>query len=264
MNCKPLLRYILKTALLLYICATTQVALCESASWKSGGPDGALIRALVIPKSNTNIIYAATIHGGVFKSTNGAETWQSVNDGLPGRIPNALASNPTGKVLYAGFLNFGIFKSVNGGQRWSSANQGLSDLDVWTIVVDANNPKTLYAGTQGNQGGHVFISEDAGANWTDRSNGLTGAVVHAIAIDPFQPSKLYAGTSAEISITLDAGLHWNPVLSNVLLSANDFAFDPFVPGVIYAATGKFIGQSMADNNGIRFSFHRISVVAFRG
>jgi hypothetical protein len=83
------------------------------------------------------------VHGGVFKSTNGADTWQSINNGLSHRIPVTLASNSTGKVLYAGFQNFGVFKSINGGQKWSPSNQGLSDLTVLTIAIDANNPKTV-------------------------------------------------------------------------------------------------------------------------
>src|SRR5262249_37790285 len=73
------------------------------------------------------------------------------------------------------------------------------------LVIDPQNPSTLYAGTSGesfdsctipcsgfNDG--VFRSTDAGATWTAINSGLTMPHVASLAIDPQNPSTLYAGT----------------------------------------------------------------------
>src|SRR5438309_6849213 len=52
-------------------------------SWTSIGPDGGWIFALAIDPVTPATLYAGTYRGGVFKSTNGGESWSAVNTGLP-------------------------------------------------------------------------------------------------------------------------------------------------------------------------------------
>lgn len=40
-------------------------------------------------------------------------------------------------------------------------NQGLTDLEVWAVAVDPENPEDVYAGTRPG----VFKSKDGAANW---------------------------------------------------------------------------------------------------
>ena len=58
------------------------------------GPEGGNIKALAINPVNTNTLYAGTGGGGVFKSTNGGDTWSAVNTGLTSFFVQALAINP--------------------------------------------------------------------------------------------------------------------------------------------------------------------------
>src|SRR6266513_354651 len=52
-------------------------------SWTSIGPDGGWIFALAIDPVTPTTLYASTYRSGVFKSTNGGESWSAVNTGLP-------------------------------------------------------------------------------------------------------------------------------------------------------------------------------------
>jgi photosystem II stability/assembly factor-like uncharacterized protein len=80
------------------------------------GPEGGNIKALAINPSTPSTLYAGTLGGGVFKSTNGGDTWGDVNTGLTSFLVQSLAINPnTPSTLYTGTLGGGIFKSTNGG-----------------------------------------------------------------------------------------------------------------------------------------------------
>ena len=103
---------------------------------------------------------------GVFKSTNGGESWTAINTGLTGLDVNALAIDPSAPAtLYAGAGSTGVFKSTDGGESWTG-DQHRPDrrLNVCPrLVIDPSAPATLYALTNGG----VFKSVDAGASWTD-------------------------------------------------------------------------------------------------
>jgi hypothetical protein len=112
--------------------------------------------------------------------------------------------------------------------------------DVWTnvgpegggvrfLMVDPQNPRTVYAGT----GTGVFKSQDGGANWSNA--GLTGYSVTSLAINPQNPSILYAYASAAsypilwfsargVFKSTDGGANWRAVNSR----------PPFNPGLFTA------------------------------
>ena len=192
------------------------------ANWKSIGdfPNNlqAGVWALAIDPSAPSTLYAGVDDtpiysddgsilpgaGGVFKSTDGGATWNSI--GLSGAAVTLLVIDPTQpNVLYActagdygasyGFR--GLFKSTDFGTTWSSINSGLDSLlangtNVSTIVIDPGNPNVLYAASRG---GGVFKSSDGGSTWAAFSDGLTNLDVRALAVAADSAHTLYAGTS---------------------------------------------------------------------
>ena len=85
-------------------------------TWTTHGPEGGLIYALAIDPVAPATLYAGTDSGGVFKSTNGGESWTAVNAGLTNTTVLALAIDPSAPAtLYAGTFGGGVFKSSNGG-----------------------------------------------------------------------------------------------------------------------------------------------------
>ena len=57
---------------------------------QGGGPLGGNVRSVVIDPSNPAVVYAGTSFGGVFKSTNGGNTWASATATNFSRFVNGL------------------------------------------------------------------------------------------------------------------------------------------------------------------------------
>jgi hypothetical protein len=120
------------------------------------------------PITPTTLYIGTANNGGVFKSTDGGETWSAINIGFNvGRGTDttlqilSMAIDPTRPdTLYVGTWS-GVFKSTDGGRTWKSVNTGLSATEVYALTVDPFTPTTLYAGTRGNG---VFRSTDGGEN----------------------------------------------------------------------------------------------------
>src|SRR5438046_3139151 len=95
--------------------------------WRSLGPAGGSVSALVIDPQHTGSIYAATGDNGVFKTTDGAASWSGASAGLPfGHTVITLAMDPQDpNTLYAVIDSQGIFKTSDGGLTWKPAREGL-------------------------------------------------------------------------------------------------------------------------------------------
>ena len=132
--------------------------------------------------------------GGVFKSTDGGESWRAVTDlaASPHALIGPLAIDPqTPATLYVGTRADGVFKSTDGGESWSAVSAGLANLPVTALAIDPQTPTILYAGTE--RGG-VFKSTDGGESWSAFNTGLTNLLVNSVVVDPQRPTTLYAGT----------------------------------------------------------------------
>jgi photosystem II stability/assembly factor-like uncharacterized protein len=62
--------------------------------WISIGPEGGSVLILAINPQTPETLYAGTVDGGVFKSTNGGTDWTSINTGLTSTRVYDLAINP--------------------------------------------------------------------------------------------------------------------------------------------------------------------------
>ncbi|MCX5977870.1 MAG: hypothetical protein NTV33_13900 [Coprothermobacterota bacterium] len=142
-------------------------------------------------------LYAGTLYGGIFKSTNGGRNWSEVNNGLTGTLIADIAIDPSNsQILYAA-TDAGVFKSTNGGGNWSSVNNGITSFPINSIAIDSSNNQILYAGTKY---GGVFRSINGGNNWETMNQGLDGYALQIgkLAIDPSSPRILYAGAEGGI------------------------------------------------------------------
>ena len=119
--------------------------------------------ALAIDPQTPTTLYAGGT-GGVFKSTDGGESWSAVSSGLTDLRVSSLAIDPkTPTTLYAGTSGSGVFRSADGGISWSAFNAGLTDLNISSVVLDPRRPTTVYAAAAGGffdgrvTGGGVFV-----------------------------------------------------------------------------------------------------------
>lgn len=211
-----------------------------------------IIRILVHP-TDPNTVYVAAmghLHGpnperGVFRTTDGGETWEKVlyiNDRVgvidlamvPGQ-PEVLYAATYEKERYAwhyevGGPGSGIHKTTDGGDSWTRLEGGLPEgyigrigLDVFRgdgnilyAVVENANPRAGDApGSMRVRGGwgEVYRSGDAGATWRmthDVDVNVGGKAPYSfniLRVDPEDDQRLYV-TSDALLISSDGGRNW--------------------------------------------------------
>jgi photosystem II stability/assembly factor-like uncharacterized protein len=154
-----------------------------------GGSDG--IAKIRIHPTNPQIVFVASFgkysvpsaERGVFKSTDGGQTWRKVlsRDDKTGAVDIAIdRANPN--VIYAalweayrkeyqmssGGPGSGLFKSTDGGETWTeiTRNPGLPRGVMGRIGVSVSGARgsRVYALVENDSGG-LYRSEDAGATW---------------------------------------------------------------------------------------------------
>ncbi len=101
-------------------------------------------------------------------------------------------------VFYSAMNNAGVYKTIDGGASWHPAHFGLSNTQVESLLIDSQNPRTLYAGTIGG----VFKTEDGAENWHRIGEGTS------LLMDIKDNSHLYARDENGIYETRDQGNTW--------------------------------------------------------
>jgi len=144
------------------------------SNWTHMGPlnIGGRTRSLLIQgdsASSTHTLYAGGVTGGVFKSTDGGESWKALNDLMPNINVSTLAQDPkNNNIIYAGtgemptwHKGAGIFKTEDAGVNWSQLTSTKDFSYVQKIVVSENNSDVIYASTRYD----LKKSSDKGTTW---------------------------------------------------------------------------------------------------
>ena len=182
-------------------------------------------------------------HPGITRSTDGAATFESRNDGLPDTDIHAFGAAADGRLFAAG-PNVGVITSTDGATSWeqltASAGQGF----FGRIIIDSTDPGHLIAAdaavgpAESRDGGRtwqpltdfpaVWVSAtddlativasrpgaairttDSGATWEPLSLPSGASLVE---IDPSQPPRLYTGIHDGERVTVmvsdDDGATW--------------------------------------------------------
>ena len=151
--------------------------------------------------------YFGSTGGGVWKTTDGGQTWFNVSDGFFGGSIGAVAvSGWDPNVIYAGggektvrgnvSHGYGMWKSLDGGKSWQPI--GLTDSrHIPRIRIHPRNPELVYAAVLGhlfgpNEERGVYRSRDGGKNWERVLfvNNNAGAI--DLVMDPGNPRVLFA------------------------------------------------------------------------
>ena len=128
---------------------------------------------------DSNIVYAATAGGGVWRIDRSTNTSVSLSDGWIDTKTSCIAVSASGaqRTLYVGtgdfdggrsIYGFGIMKSSDGGMTWINLlNQELSGYSVKHILIHPDNPQVVLvtAGNSLDALGAIWRSSDAGATW---------------------------------------------------------------------------------------------------
>lgn len=143
------------------------------AEWRSIGPTlinrklGAVGRlgAIAINAENPDVIYAAARATGVWKTTNGGDTWDAIADTLPTlEIQDVDLSPTTPSTVFTTTKNNGIFRSDDAGSTWSpttTRDLGATGTDGRGLFIHPTNPDQMFLTTDTG----LMYSDDAGLNW---------------------------------------------------------------------------------------------------
>ncbi|MGB9237104.1 MAG: hypothetical protein WCC04_22070 [Terriglobales bacterium] len=176
--------------------------------YRSIGPfrGGRALTAAGIPGDATTYYFGAT-GGGVWKSTDGANSWTPVfdHDGSPaigslavaGSDPNVIYVG-TGEGCIRGNIaqGDGVWKSVDAGKTWKNA--GLEDSRaIGKVIVNPQNANIAFVAVLGHPYGPnaergIFRTVDGGKTWEKvlYKDENTGAI--DVAFDPRNPNILFA------------------------------------------------------------------------
>ncbi len=104
--------------------------------------------SLVVDPLDANRLYVGTWYAGVWRSQDGGNSFQSINNGLPSASQMFLSvsvdpSNP--ERIYLG-VGGSVYFSSNQGGHWTKVAGDLStENGVDVITVDPQNPQNVYA-----------------------------------------------------------------------------------------------------------------------
>ncbi|MFY9709745.1 MAG: hypothetical protein WAK88_06190 [Candidatus Cybelea sp.] len=179
-------------------------------SWREIGPAGAGGRVAAVAGSATNpkLYYLGSAGGGVWKSENGAQTWDPVFDKAGVGAIGAVTIDPTdNKTVWVGTgeanprndvsYGDGIYKTTDGGDTWT--NVGLKETKyIARIVVDPRNHNHVVVAALGDvfsdsaQRG-VYVTNDGGRTWKQTLYAGPESGASDLAMNEQNPSVLYAG-----------------------------------------------------------------------
>jgi photosystem II stability/assembly factor-like uncharacterized protein len=154
----------------------------DGDNWHVASPhlDGSAISAIEIAVANRKRIYVATENGGLFRSTDGGETWSPniSSSMLPGHTITRLETHPKdARLLYATVANFGhahVFRSLDGGNTWEDVDKGqLPDVPHHVVLIRPDELNRVYVG---NDAG-VFALDVSAGTWTNVTKNLPNAMV---------------------------------------------------------------------------------------
>jgi photosystem II stability/assembly factor-like uncharacterized protein len=212
--------------------------------WRMIGPfrGGRVVAVTGVPGKPNEYLFGA-VDGGVWKTTNGGNTWEPIFDAEPIASIGAITVDPSNpQIIYVGTgesdmrsdisYGDGVYKSTDGGATWR--NIGLRDSqNIGRILVDPHDPNIVLVAALGHAFGPnaergVYRSTDGGATWTKTlsKNDDTGAI--DLSWDLANPTVVYAalwqtrrppwsvyaptnGPGSGLYKSTDAGVTWNQI-----------------------------------------------------
>lgn len=135
------------------------------------------ITALGISSLDSRVMYSGSIRGEVRVTTDGGSSWSLASAGLPGRAVTDIVPSTrdtlTAWIAFSGFYNQHIYRTTNGGASWTSLGGRFPDIPVNTILVDPQNERMMFAGTDIG----VLVTTNGGESWNEFGKGLPRVVV---------------------------------------------------------------------------------------
>ncbi len=237
----------------------------QTLNWRAEGPNSGAqgssglgrLNCVAIHPREPNTIFVGSPSGGLWKSTNGGNTWRTTTDKLPSLGVSDIAidrQNPnimyiaTGDGELASSLSvygnhywghtksIGVWKSTDGGETWSPTGLQWRPEQVFQIrrlLIDPRNSQRLVAATSDG----IYKTTNGGNTWSIVQTG------HFIDVEyhPANPNIMYAGsyetlgTSSSFYKSTDGGSSWRLTGESFEGIRMDIAVTPNAPNLVVIA-----------------------------
>ena len=238
-------------------------------TWESLGPTnvGGRTRGFAIHPQNSNIMWAGGATGGLWKTTNGGQSWTPIDDFAPVLAINCLTMDPADpNTIYActgeqtqNWRGAGIYKTSDGGSTWTQL-PATTTSDFYFVNKIAISPAAhshLYAAT--NTG--LWASMDGGNTWklslaspdggpaATRTGGTTNGCFDTVVQPGQSTDTVFAVCHPPGQLTYAVFLNpdaagtgsWSVVLSDPNMWYTVLAAAPSQPSTIYAMAVTYAG-----------------------
>lgn len=222
-------------------------SLFQALHWRGIGPyrGGRALAVTGIP-GDPYTFYLGAVAGGVWRTTDGGQTWTPLSDKAPFWSVGAIAVAPSNRhVIYVGTgeaaprgditYGDGVYKSTDDGKTWTHV--GLEDTrQIGAVIVDPSNPDSVLVAALGHAFGPnaqrgIYRTTDGGKSWTrvlgkdDKTGGID------VTFDPHNSKIVYAslwqavrqpwsfssgGPGSGLYRSTDGGVTWKQLAGNGL------------------------------------------------
>lgn len=202
---------------------------------------GTVITMLAQNPEHPETLYAGTSAGVVFRTTDGGQTWGSLQSVNAPAISPVFDAN--GTVLYLVASGKGIFRSRDGGATFeaipgSSKSAVTKTLpEVTSLVTDPSRSGTMYAGTKNG----LFRSHDFGDSWEEIPviESSKKFPVRSIAVNPRNSNELVYSAALAVYKTTDGGATWSIYQLNANRAVGTLRYDPQDTNILYLGLRTF-------------------------
>jgi len=157
-------------------------------------------------------IISGAREGGIYRSTDGGDTWAKVTNGLPNELvgkANIAVSNANPNrvyVLIEAKPGSGLYRSDDGGQSFQVASTFAQIITrpfyYTTITADPKNADVVYAGSEG-----YFRSADAGKTWQPMR--VPHGDNHDMWINPNNSDIMIQSNDGGANVSINGGRTWS-------------------------------------------------------
>ncbi|MDZ7934876.1 MAG: T9SS type A sorting domain-containing protein [Emticicia sp.] len=246
----------------------------KASAWIPAGPYGSSdlfgigrVNCIAFHPKDSLTFYIGFGQGGIWKTTNGGESYTPLGDNLPILRISGITLDPNNpEIIYISLADFayigydlytadrkrntyygiGVWKSTNGGQTWQQTglknqlSEGINSITRTIWVNPQNSKEVVVVGTKG-----IFKSFDGGDSWSSKVlDKLTSALIqHPTNSNILFASTVYVGTTkqgeAGIWKSEDAGNTWRYLVTGIgktSVQRVEIAISPTNPNLIYAVS----------------------------
>jgi photosystem II stability/assembly factor-like uncharacterized protein len=203
-------------------------------------------------------IISGAMEGGIYKSTDGGDTWNKLAGGLPHELfgrANVAISNAAPNRIYAlieAKPGSGLYRSEDAGANWTLVN-GAGNLTTrpfyyTTLGVDPTNAEVVWVGDEG-----WYKSTDGGKSF--RSSPVPHGDNHDVWINPKNSQIMIQANDGGANVSLDGGRTWSSQLNQPTAEIYQVSVDNQYPYRLYGAQqddSTVIVPSMPLGDGLNF------------